>query len=103
MLGEAVQYRDVEALDEDFKSFVAALPRAFRMNDPDRSWDKSKRTRPKFPLMPELWFLPVHRYYIQTEILHFTIILHVSSCHLIQLTKASLAVEEVAKQPLRAV
>jgi hypothetical protein len=24
------------------------------------------------------WYLPVHRYYIQTEILHFTIILHVS-------------------------
>jgi hypothetical protein len=26
----------------------------------------------------ELWYLPTHRYYIQTEILHFTIILHVS-------------------------
>lgn len=24
------------------------------------------------------WYLSVHRYYIQTEILHFTIILHVS-------------------------
>jgi hypothetical protein len=24
----------------------------------------------------ELWYLPVHRYYIQTEILHFIIILH---------------------------
>jgi len=30
-------------------------------------------------LIAELWFLPVHRYYIQTEILHFTIILHVSA------------------------
>jgi len=44
MLGEAVQYRDVEAIDEDFKAFVAALPKAFRMTDPDRSWDASECT-----------------------------------------------------------
>jgi hypothetical protein len=42
MLGEAVQYRDVEAIDDDFKTFVDALPRAFRMKDPDRSWDSSE-------------------------------------------------------------
>ena len=64
LLDEQVQYRDVEAIDEEFKDFIADLPPAFRMLDPDRSWDD------------KLWYLPVHRYYIQTEILHFTIILH---------------------------
>lgn len=34
--------------------------------------------RPRLTQNTELWFLPIHRYYIQTEILHFTIILHVS-------------------------
>lgn len=42
LLGEAVQYRDVESIDADFKDFIQDLPRAFRMDDPDKSWDDSK-------------------------------------------------------------
>ncbi|OCF45779.1 nuclear protein [Kwoniella heveanensis CBS 569] len=57
-------YRDVEALDAEFKQFVEDLPPTFRMLTPDKSYDN------------KMWFLPIHRYYIQTEILHFTIILH---------------------------
>ncbi|EIW71030.1 hypothetical protein TREMEDRAFT_27559 [Tremella mesenterica DSM 1558] len=59
-------YKVIEDLDAELKEFVKDLPAAFRMHDFDRSYDT------------KLWFLPVHRYYIQTEILHFTIILHVS-------------------------
>ncbi|WVN89314.1 uncharacterized protein L203_104536 [Cryptococcus depauperatus CBS 7841] len=58
------EYRDVEAIDAEMKQFVANLPPAFSMLNHDRSDDD------------KLWFLPIHRYYIQTEILHFTIILH---------------------------
>ena len=103
------QYRDVEALDNQMKAFVADLPPSFKMFDSDRSYDNSESCKlgsglcsVKFDRMSviepyggyggdrvlfdetltvgmaELWFLPVHRYYIQTEILHFTIILHVS-------------------------
>ncbi|RXK39216.1 hypothetical protein M231_03573 [Tremella mesenterica] len=57
-------YKVIEDLDAELKEFVKDLPAAFRMHDFDRSYDT------------KLWFLPVHRYYIQTEILHFTIILH---------------------------
>jgi len=90
MLGEVVQYRDVEELDAEFKAFMRELPRAFRMTEPDKTWDASE-WQPLLrcsALTPELWFLPVHRYYIQTEILHFIIILHVS-CHV--LSRASIA------------
>ncbi|KIR54550.1 nuclear protein [Cryptococcus gattii Ru294] len=69
------QYRDVEALDAELKQFVADLPPTFTMLNHDKSYDS------------KLWFLPIHRYYIQTEILHFTIILHVSykkTCPLIK-------------------
>lgn len=58
------QYRDVEALDAELKQFVADLPPTFTMLNHDKSYDS------------KLWYLPIHRYYIQTEILHFTIILH---------------------------
>ncbi|WWD21666.1 hypothetical protein CI109_106152 [Kwoniella shandongensis] len=58
------QYRDVENLDAELKQFVADLPPAFSMENPDKSQDS------------KLWYLPIHRYYIQTEILHFVIILH---------------------------
>nr|XP_019046958.1 hypothetical protein I302_03564 [Kwoniella bestiolae CBS 10118]OCF25888.1 hypothetical protein I302_03564 [Kwoniella bestiolae CBS 10118] len=57
-------YRDVEALDAELKQFVEDLPPTYKMLIPDKSYDK------------KMWFLPIHRYYIQTEILHFTIILH---------------------------
>lgn len=43
--------------------------------------------RPRLTQNTELWFLPIHRYYIQTEILHFTIILHVSYKKICRLMK----------------
>ncbi|KAK8847577.1 hypothetical protein IAR55_005436 [Kwoniella newhampshirensis] len=58
------QYRDVENLDAELKQFVSDLPPAFSLHNPDKSTDD------------KFWYLPVHRYYIQTEILHFVIILH---------------------------
>ncbi|KAK4684431.1 hypothetical protein P7C73_g5751, partial [Tremellales sp. Uapishka_1] len=58
------QYKDVEILDAELKTFVKNLPPQFQMLTPDTSYDQAQ------------WYLPVHRYYIQTEILHFTIILH---------------------------
>ena len=42
LLSDPVQYRDVEAIDADFKDFVASLPPAFSMTDPDKSWDDSE-------------------------------------------------------------
>ncbi|ODN79510.1 hypothetical protein L202_03476 [Cryptococcus amylolentus CBS 6039] len=57
-------YKDVEAIDAELKELVASMPPSFAMHNPDKSWDD------------KLWFLSIHRYYIQTEILHFTIILH---------------------------
>lgn len=77
------QYRDVEAIDSSLKTFVDNLPPTFTMLDPDRSYDESEwHAMPGIGVVlihpAELWYLPIHRYYIQTEILHFTIILHVS-------------------------
>ncbi|WOO77154.1 putative transcriptional regulatory protein [Vanrija pseudolonga] len=57
-------YDDVLALDAKLNQLRKDLPPQFRMNNPDKSRDK------------DVWYLPIHRYYIQTEILHFTIILH---------------------------
>lgn len=45
MLRETVQYRDVEEIDAEFKVFMRDLPRAFRMNDPDKTWDASESER----------------------------------------------------------
>jgi hypothetical protein len=77
------QYRDVEAIDSSLKTFVDNLPPTFTMLDPDRSYDESElHAMSGIGVLlihyAELWYLPIHRYYIQTEILHFTIILHVS-------------------------
>lgn len=44
MLGESVQYRDVEEIDAEFKAFMGDLPRAFRMDEPDKTWDASEST-----------------------------------------------------------
>ncbi|WWC86725.1 uncharacterized protein L201_001603 [Kwoniella dendrophila CBS 6074] len=63
-LSGQTSYKDVEALDAELKQFVEDLPPTFKMLTPDKSYDQ------------KMWFLPIHRYYIQTEILHFTIILH---------------------------
>ncbi|TXT15682.1 hypothetical protein VHUM_00185 [Vanrija humicola] len=57
-------YDDVLALDAKLNQLRKDLPPQFRLDNPDTSQDK------------DFWYLPIHRYYIQTEILHYTIILH---------------------------
>lgn len=75
-LDVSAQYRDVELIDGELRDFVRNLPPHFSMRNPDKSLDSA------------LWYLPVHRYYIQTEILHFSIILHVG-CARVRLTDYS--------------
>ncbi|BEI81893.1 hypothetical protein CcaverHIS002_0210530 [Cutaneotrichosporon cavernicola] len=63
-LHNPIKYCDVQAIDQQLRKLHDDLPRQFQMLTPDKSLDKAQP------------FLAVHRYYIQTEILHFTIILH---------------------------
>ncbi|KLT39784.1 hypothetical protein CC85DRAFT_250611 [Cutaneotrichosporon oleaginosum] len=63
-LHDSVHYSDIQAIDAQLRKLREDLPRHFQMLTPDKSLDKDRT------------FLPVHRFYIQTEILHFTIILH---------------------------
>ncbi|BEJ12592.1 hypothetical protein CspHIS471_0210520 [Cutaneotrichosporon sp. HIS471] len=63
-LHNPIKYCDVQAIDQQLRKLHDDLPPQFQMLTPDKSLDKA------------LPFLAVHRYYIQTEILHFTIILH---------------------------
>jgi hypothetical protein len=71
-----IQYSDVQAIDAQLRKLRDDLPRHFQMLTPDKSLDKGGPHISDLADMAELTFLPVHRYYIQTEILHFTIILH---------------------------
>jgi hypothetical protein len=77
------QYQDVKHIDAELKKLRDELPPAFKMLNPDKSFDGGEQES----LQPgrcvvidasftDLWYLPTHRYYIQTEILHYTIILH---------------------------
>ncbi|ORX34040.1 fungal-specific transcription factor domain-domain-containing protein [Kockovaella imperatae] len=63
-ISNPIQYDEVKRIDGLFTQFMAELPPDFRMRNPDKSNDS------------QLWYLSIHRYYIQTEILHFRIILH---------------------------
>ena len=63
-VSKPIQYEEIKDIEALFRKFIANLPPDFRMIEPDKSHDK------------DLWYLPIHRYYIQTEILHFRIILH---------------------------
>ncbi|KAK1920862.1 fungal-specific transcription factor domain-containing protein [Papiliotrema laurentii] len=63
-LDEPAQYSDVERLQRELETFSEQLPPHFRMHRPDKSLDKT------------LFWLPVHRFMLLTEILVTTIILH---------------------------
>ncbi|KAL1410133.1 hypothetical protein Q8F55_004136 [Vanrija albida] len=63
-LNEPAQYSDVQKLQEELDGFNAKLPPHFRMRDPDKSLDR------------QLYWLPVHRFMLLTEVLVTTIILH---------------------------
>ncbi|KAK4688108.1 hypothetical protein P7C73_g1993, partial [Tremellales sp. Uapishka_1] len=63
-LDEPAQYADVEKLQQELDLLVAQLPPHFRMIGPDKSLDKT------------LFWLPLHRYMLLTEITATTIILH---------------------------
>lgn len=84
--GSQGSYKEIERIGGEMNRFVNELPRCYRMEDPDKSMDKGEYGPIAHPSwrsasqadQTELWYLPTHRYYIQTEILHFTIILHVS-------------------------
>lgn len=80
-LDEPAQYSDVERLQRELETFSEQLPPHFRMHRPDKSLDKSEsmRSRQDFHRLKEaLFWLPVHRFMLLTEILVTTIILHVS-------------------------
>lgn len=109
-LDAPAQYRDVEDLDAELREFVKNLPPHFSMTNPDKSLDSGTCPGVIYPRHADaraaLWYLPVHRYYIQTEILHFTIILHVSgilyACTM--LTRlAPLALAQASQQPVQPV
>lgn len=76
-LHNPISYSDVLAIDAQLRKLRDDLPRHFQMLAPDTSLDKGGPMIARLVTdVSELPFLPVHRYYIQTEILHFTIILH---------------------------
>lgn len=77
------QYQDVKHIDAELKKLRDELPPAFKMLNPDKSFDggEHESLQPGICVVidasfTDLWYLPTHRYYIQTEILHYTIILH---------------------------
>lgn len=85
-LDEPAQYSDVEKLQQDLDRFVEELPPHFRMYDPDKSLDSSECKRARQSVvrtsyrltLSALFWLPVHRFTLLTEVLVTTIILHVS-------------------------
>jgi len=78
-LDEPAQYSDVEKLQRELEGFVESLPPHYRMYQPDKSRDQSRwRDQGQIALTAALFWLPVHRFMLLTEILVTTIILHVS-------------------------
>ena len=63
-ISKPIHYDEIKEIDGLFNQFVSSLPPDFRLHNPDKSHDGAS------------YYLPVHRYYIQTEVLHFRIILH---------------------------
>jgi hypothetical protein len=70
-------YRDVEKIDQDLTMFADRLPLYFSMYDPETSFDSRKLPTPN-KLIAELLWLPVHRYYLLSELQVLIMILHVS-------------------------
>lgn len=63
---EPSHYSDVLRLDGEINAFVKGLPPHFAMEHPDKSLDSMLAS-----------FLPMHRFYLHTEILFVRITLHV--------------------------
>ncbi|KAJ9108542.1 hypothetical protein QFC19_002258 [Naganishia cerealis] len=63
-LHEPARFEDVEFLDKELRNFINDLPPHYRMEDADKSLDAE---RP---------YIPIHRYYLSTEILFIVITLH---------------------------
>jgi hypothetical protein len=63
-LHEPARFEDVEFLDKELRNFINDLPPHYRMEDADKSLDA---------VQP---YIPIHRYYLSTEILFIVITLH---------------------------
>jgi hypothetical protein len=63
---EPSHYSDVLRLDDELNAFVRSLPPHFAMENPDKTLDNMLVS-----------FLPMHRFYLHTEILFVRITLHV--------------------------
>ena len=84
-LDEAASYRDVELLQVELDQFTDGLPPHFRMYEPDKSLDESGSLDPDcndpsgwIADRVALFWLPVHRFSLISEIIMTNIILHVS-------------------------
>lgn len=84
-LDEAASYRDVEMLQVELDQFTDGLPPHFRMYEPDKSLDESGssityRDNQSGSIADgvALFWLPVHRFSLISEIIMTNIILHVS-------------------------
>jgi hypothetical protein len=64
-------YKDVEVLDGQIRALRESLPPAFSIDSPNEEWDDSESWTPAPTwtalMAQECWYLPVHRYYIQTR------------------------------------
>lgn len=63
-LHEPARFEDVEFLDKELRNFISELPPHYRMEDADKSLDAAQP------------YIPIHRYYLSTEILFIVITLH---------------------------
>lgn len=63
-LHEPARFEDVEFLDKELRNFINELPPHYRMEDADKSLDAAQP------------YIPIHRYYLSTEILFIVITLH---------------------------
>ncbi|KAJ9115857.1 hypothetical protein QFC22_004999 [Naganishia vaughanmartiniae] len=63
-LHEPARFEDVEFLDKELRNFISDLPPHYRMEDADKSLDAAQP------------YIPIHRYYLSTEILFIVITLH---------------------------
>lgn len=63
-LHEPARFEDVEFLDKELRNFISELPPHYRMEDADKSLDSAQP------------YIPIHRYYLSTEILFIVITLH---------------------------
>jgi hypothetical protein len=65
-LHEHAKIEEVEQLDKDLRNFIQDLPPHFRMENADKSLDYH----------PDHSYIPIHRFYLLTEILFIIITLH---------------------------